>query len=49
MREMKSQSHVVQAGLDREGLVEELLVEVLLDVVDEDAGHALVVVLGSAW
>ena len=35
-----------QAGLDGEGLVEELLVESLLDVVDEDRGHALVIVLG---
>jgi len=35
-----------QAGLHGERLVEELLVESLLDVVNEDGGHALVVVLG---
>ena len=34
-------------GFHREWLVEELLVEVLLDVVHQDAGDALVVELGS--
>ena len=39
--------HSVEARLDREGFVEELLVKVLLDVVDENDGDSVVVVLRS--
>ncbi len=34
-------------GLHRKWLIEKLLVEVLLDIVNEDDGHALVIILGS--
>ena len=37
-----------QGGLDREGLVDELLVEFFLDVLDEDNGLALHIKLGAA-
>ena len=39
--------HSVEARLDREGFVEELLVKVLLDVVHENDGDSVVVVLRS--
>lgn len=40
--------HVTVPGLNRERLVEELLVEILLDVVDEDDRFALVIKLRPA-
>ena len=39
--------HIQQTRLDRERLVEEFFVEVFLDVMDEDTGDAVVIVLRS--
>ena len=44
-----NKTNLKKARFNGEGLVEELLVEVLLDILDKDAGNAVVVVLRPAW
>ena len=40
---------IVETGLDGERFVQELLVEMLLDIVHKDRGHAALIILGSAF
>ena len=44
-----NKTNLKEARFNGEGLIEELLVEVLLDILDKDAGNAVVVVLRPAW
>ena len=44
-----NKTNLKKARFNGEGLVEELLVEVLLDILDKDAGNTVVVVLRPAW
>ena len=40
---------IVETGLDGERFVQELLVEMLLDIVHKDRGHAALIILGSTF